>query len=152
MTYRKGTNDTDKVFTITLGDYSDVEIGATTPSGTWAVDKATYTVSKSDLETASNGDHTYTFDFGEGMTITKKISVLAARSIENVTAPTGPFAHGDTFNLTGLSFTVKEDGIDTKYTYDGTNWDKPIPTETKFSLDGSTPGSDWDTFKTVAEA
>lgn len=152
MTYRKGTNDTDKVFTITLGDYSDVEIGATTPSGTWAVDKATYTVSKSDLETASNGDHTYTFDFGEGMTITKKISVFAARSIENVTAPTGPFAHGDTFNLTGLSFTVKEDGIDTKYTYDGTNWDKPIPTETKFSLDGSTPGSDWDTFKTVAEA
>lgn len=152
MTYRKGTNDTDKVFTITLGDYSDVEIGATTPSGTWAVDKATYTVSKSDLETASNGDHTYTFDFGEGMTITKKISVLAARSIENVTAPTGPFAHGDTFNLTGLSFTVKEDGIDTKYTYDGTNWDKPIPTETKFSLDGSTPGSDWDTFKTAAEA
>ena len=152
MTYRKGTNDTDKVFTITLGDYSDVEIGATTPSGTWAVDKATYTVSKSDLETASNGDHTYTFNFGEGMTITKKISVLAARSIENVTAPTGPFAHGDTFNLTGLSFTVKEDGIDTKYTYDGTNWDKPIPTETKFSLDGSTPGSDWDTFKTAAEA
>lgn len=152
MTYRKGTNDTDKVFTITLGDYSDVEIGATTPSGTWAVDKATYTVSKSDLETASNGDHTYTFDFGEGMTITKKISVLAARSIENVTAPTGPFAHGDIFNLKGLSFIVKEDGIDTKYTYDGTNWDKPIPTETKFSLDGSTPGSDWDTFKTAAEA
>lgn len=152
MTYRKGTNDTDKVFTITLGDYSDVEIGATTPSGTWAVDKATYTVSKSDLETASNGDHTYTFNFGEGMTITKKISVLAARSIENVTAPTGPFAHGDIFNLKGLSFIVKEDGIDTKYTYDGTNWDKPIPTETKFSLDGSTPGSDWDTFKTAAEA
>ena len=151
MTYRKGTNDTDKVFTITLGDYSDVEIGATTPSGTWAVDKATYTVSKSDLETASNGDHTYTFNFGEGMTITKKISVLAARSIENVTAPTGPFAHGDTFNLTGLSFTVKEDEIDTKYTYDGTSWSPAIPTETKFSLDG-TNFSDWDTFKTVAEA
>lgn len=151
MTYRKGTNDTDKVFTITLGDYSDVEIGATTPSGTWAVDKATYTVSKSDLETASNGDHTYTFNFGEGMTITKKISVLAARSIENVTAPTGPFAHGDTFNLTGLSFTVKEDEIDTKYTYDGTSWSPAIPTETKFSLDG-TNFSDWDTFKAAAEA
>lgn len=151
MTYRKGANDGNKAFTITLGDYSDVNVNDT-PSGTFSTDKATYTVSKSDLETASNGDHTYTFDFGEGMTITKKISVLAARSIENVTAPTGPFAHGDTFNLTGLSFTVKEDGIDTKYTYDGTNWDKPIPTETKFSLDGSTPGSDWDTFKTVAEA
>lgn len=151
MTYRKGTNDTDKVFTITLGDYSDVEIGATTPSGTWAVDKATYTVSKSDLETASNGDHTYTFDFGEGMTITKKISVLAARSIENVTAPTGPFAHGDTFNLIGLSFTVKENGTDTTYTYDGTSWSPAIPTETKFSLDG-TNFSDWDTFKAAAEA
>lgn len=150
MTYRKGTNDTDKVFTITLGDYSDVTVSGT-PSGTLSTDKATYTVSSTDLDSATNDDHTYTFDFGEGMTITKKISVLAARSIENVTAPTGPFAHGDTFNLTGLSFTVKEDEIDTKYTYDGTSWSPAIPTETKFSLDG-TNFSDWDTFKTVAEA
>lgn len=151
MTYRKGTNDTDKVFTITLGDYSDVEIGATTPSGTWAVDKATYTVSKSDLETASNGDHTYTFDFGEGMTITKKISVLAARSIENVTAPTGTFAHGDTFKLDGLAFTVKEGETSTTYSYNGTSWDNTLPTGTQFSLDG-TNFSDWDAFKAAAES
>lgn len=150
MTYRKGTTDTDKVFTITLGDYSDVAPSGT-PNGTLASDKLTYTVSNADLETASNGDHTYTFDFGEGMTITKKISVLAARSIESVTAPTGPFAHGDTFNLTGLSFTVKENGTDTTYTYDGTSWSPAIPTETKFSLDG-TNFSDWDTFKAAAES
>ena len=151
MTYRKGTNDTDKVFTITLGDYSDVEIGATTPSGTWAVDKATYTVSKSDLETASNGDHTYTFDFGEGMTISKKITVLAARSITSVTAPTGTFAHGDTFKLDGLAFTVKEGETSTTYSYNGTSWDNTLPTGTQFSLDG-TNFSDWDAFKAAAEA
>lgn len=151
MTYRKGTNDTDKVFTITLGDYSDVEIGATTPSGTWAVDKATYTVSKSDLETASNGDHTYTFDFGEGMTISKKITVLAARSITSVTAPTGTFAHGDTFKLDGLAFTVKEGETSTTYSYNGTSWDNTLPTGTQFSLDG-TNFSEWDAFKAAAEA
>ena len=151
MTYRKGTNDTDKVFTITLGDYSDVEIGATTPSGTWAVDKATYTVSKSDLETASNGDHTYTFDFGEGMTISKKITVLAARSITSVTAPTGTFAHGDTFKLDGLAFTVKEGETSTTYSYNGTSWNNTLPTGTQFSLDG-TNFSEWDAFKAAAEA
>ena len=150
MTYRKGANDGNKAFTITLGDYSDVNVNDT-PSGTFSTDKATYTVSSTDLDSATNGDHTYTFDFGEGMTISKKITVLAARSITSVTAPTGTFAHGDTFNLSGLSFTVSEDGTNTTYSYNGTSWDNTLPTGTQFSLDG-TSFSDWDAFKTAAEA
>lgn len=78
-------------------------------------------------------DHTYTFNFGEGKTLTAKITVLAARSITSVTAPTGTFAHGDTFNLSGLSFTVSEDGTNTTYSYDGTSWDNTLPTGTQFS-------------------
>lgn len=150
MTYRKGTNDTDKVFTITLGDYSDVNVNDT-PSGTFSTDKATYTVSSTDLDSATNGDHTYTFDFGEGMTISKKITVLAARSITSVTAPTGTFAHGDTFKLDGLAFTVKEGETSTTYSYNGTSWDNTLPTGTQFSLDG-TNFSDWDAFKAAAES
>lgn len=150
MTYRKGANDGNKAFTITLGDYSDVNVNDT-PSGTFSTDKATYTVSSTDLDSATNGDHTYTFDFGEGMTISKKITVLAARSITSVTAPTGTFAHGDTFKLDGLAFTVSEDGTNTTYTYDGTSWDNTLPTGTQFSLDG-TNFSDWDAFKAAAES
>lgn len=150
MTYRKGANDGNKAFTITLGDYSDVNVNDT-PSGTFSTDKATYTVSSTDLDSATNGDHTYTFDFGEGMTISKKITVLAARSITSVTAPTGTFAHGDTFKLDGLAFTVSEDGTNTTYTYDGTSWDNTLPTGTQFSLDG-TNFSEWDAFKAAAEA
>lgn len=75
MTYRKGANDGNKAFTITLGDYSDVNVNDT-PSGTFSTDKATYTVSSTDLDSATNGDHTYTFDFGEGMTISKKSQFL----------------------------------------------------------------------------
>lgn len=150
MTYRKGANDGNKAFTITLGDYSDVNVNDT-PSGTFSTDKATYTVSSTDLDSATNGDHTYTFDFGEGMTISKKITVLAARSITSVTAPTGTFAHGDTFKLDGLAFTVSEDGTNTTYTYDGTSWDNTLPTGTQFSL-GGTNFSDWDAFKAAAES
>lgn len=150
MTYRKGANDGNKAFTITLGDYSDVNVNDT-PSGTFSTDKATYTVSSTDLDSATNGDHTYTFDFGEGMTISKKITVLAARSITSVTAPTGTFAHGDTFKLDGLAFTVSEDGTNTTYTYDGTSWDNTLPTGTQFSL-GDISFTDWDAFKTAAEA
>lgn len=154
MTYRKGANDGNKAFTITLGDYSDVTVSDTpsgTPSGTFSTDKATYTVSSTDLDSATNGDHTYTFNFGEGKTLTAKITVLAARSITSVTAPTGTFAHGDTFNLRGLSFTVSEDGTNTTYSYDGTSWNDTLPTGTQFSLDG-TNFSDWDAFKAAAEA
>lgn len=150
MTYRKGANDGNKAFTITLGDYSDVNVNDT-PSGTFSTDKATYTVSSTDLDSATNGDHTYTFDFGEGMTISKKITVLAARSITSVTAPTGTFAHGDTFKLDGLAFTISEDGTNTTYTYDGTSWDNTLPTGTQFSL-GDISFTDWDAFKTAAEA
>lgn len=150
MTYRKGANDGNKAFTITLGDYSDVNVNDT-PSGTFSTDKATYTVSSTDLDSATNGDHTYNFDFGEGMTISKKITVLAARSITSVTAPTGTFAHGDTFKLDGLAFTVSEDGTNTTYTYDGTSWDNTLPTGTQFSL-GDISFTDWDAFKTAAEA
>ena len=150
MTYRKGANDGNKAFTITLGDYSDVNVNDT-PSGTFSTDKATYTVSSTDLDSATNGDHTYTFDFGEGMTISKKITVLAARSITSVTAPTGTFAHGDTFKLDGLAFTVSEDGTNTTYTYDGTSWDNTLPTGTQFSL-GDISFTDWDAFKTAAES
>lgn len=150
MTYRKGANDGNKAFTITLGDYSDVNVNDT-PSGTFSTDKATYTVSSTDLDSATNGDHTYTFDFGEGMTISKKITVLAARSITSVTAPTGTFAHGDTFKLDGLAFTVSEDGTNTTYTYDGTSWDNTLPTGTQFSL-GDISFTDWDAFKTAAVA
>lgn len=150
MTYRKGANDGNKAFTITLGDYSDVNVNDT-PSGTFSTDKATYTVSSTDLDSATNGDHTYTFDFGEGMTISKKITVLAARSITSVTAPTGTFAHGDTFKLDGLAFTVKEGETSTTYSYNGTSWDNTLPTGTQFSLDG-TNFSDWDAFKAAAES
>lgn len=150
MTYRKGANDSNKEFTITLGDYSDVTVSGT-PSGTLSTDKATYTVSSTDLDSATNDDHTYTFNFGEGKTLTAKITVLAARSITSVTAPTGTFAHGDSFKLDGLAFTVSEDGTNTTYSYDGTSWDNTIPTGTQFSLDG-TNFSDWDAFKAAAEA
>ena len=150
MTYRKGANDGNKAFTITLGDYSDVNVNDT-PSGTFSTDKATYTVSSTDLDSATNGDHTYTFDFGEGMTISKKITVLAARSITSVTAPTGTFAHGDTFKLDGLAFTVKEGETSTTYSYNGTSWDNTLPTGTQFSL-GGTNFSDWDAFKAAAES
>lgn len=150
MTYRKGANVGNQTFTITLGDYSDVTVSGT-PSGTLSTDKATYTVSSTDLDSATNGDHTYTFNFGEGKTLTAKITVLAARSITSVTAPTGTFAHGDTFKLDGLAFTVSEDGTNTTYTYDGTSWDNTLPTGTQFSLDG-TNFSDWDAFKTAAES
>ena len=150
MTYRKGANDGNKAFTITLGDYSDVNVNDT-PSGTFSTDKATYTVSSTDLDSATNGDHTYTFDFGEGMTISKKITVLAARSITSVTAPTGTFAHGDTFKLDGLAFTVKEGETSTTYSYNDTSWDNTLPTGTQFSLDG-TNFSDWDAFKAAAES
>ena len=150
MTYRKGANVGNQTFTITLGDYSDVTVSGT-PSGTLSTDKATYTVSSTDLDSATNGDHTYTFNFGEGKTLTAKITVLAARSITSVTAPTGTFAHGNTFNLSGLSFTVSEDGTNTTYTYDGTSWDNTLPTGTQFSLDG-TNFSEWDAFKAAAEA
>ena len=150
MTYRKGANDGNKAFTITLGDYSDVNVNDT-PSGTFSTDKATYTVLSTDLDSATNGDHTYTFDFGEGMTISKKITVLAARSITSVTAPTGTFAHGDTFKLDGLAFTVKEGETSTTYSYNGTSWDNTLPTGTQFSLDG-TNFSDWDAFKAAAES
>lgn len=152
MTYRKGANVGNQTFTITLGDYSDVNVsGDPTPSGTWSENNTKYTVSSTDLESATNGDHTYTFNFGEGMTISKKITVLAARSITSVTAPTGTFAHGDTFKLDGLAFTVSEDGTNTTYTYDGTSWDNTLPTGTQFSLDG-TNFSDWDAFKAAAES
>ena len=150
MTYRKGANDGNKAFTITLGDYSDVNVNDT-PSGTFSTDKATYTVSSTDLDSATNGDHTYTFDFGEGMTISKKITVLAARSITSVTAPTGTFAHGDTLKVDGLAFTVKEGETSTTYSYNGTSWDNTLPTGTQFSLDG-TNFSDWDAFKAAAES
>ena len=150
MTYRKGANDGNKAFTITLGDYSDVTVSGT-PSGTLSTDKATYTVSSTDLDSATNGDHTYTFNFGEGKTLTAKITVLAARSITSVTAPTGTFAHGDTFKLDGLAFTVKEGETSTTYSYNGTSWDNTLPTGTQFSLDG-TNFSEWDAFKTAAEA
>ena len=73
MTYRKGANDGSKTFEITLGDYSSVTVsGDPTPSGTWSENNTKYTVSSTDLESATNGDHTYTFSFGEGMTISKK--------------------------------------------------------------------------------
>lgn len=150
LTYRKGANVGNQTFTITLGDYSDVNVSGT-PSGTLSTDKATYTVSSTDLESATNGDHTYTFNFGEGKTLTAKITVLAARSITSVTAPTGTFAHGDTFNLSGLSFTVSEDGTNTTYSYNGTSWDNTLPTGTQFSL-GDISFTDWDAFKTAAEA
>ena len=150
LTYRKGANVGNQTFTITLGDYSDVTVSGT-PSGTLSTDKATYTVSSTDLDSATNGDHTYTFNFGEGKTLTAKITVLAARSITSVTAPTGTFAHGDTFKLDGLAFTVKEGETSTTYTYDGTSWDNTLPTGTQFSLDG-TNFSDWDAFKTAAES
>lgn len=150
MTYRKGANDGNKAFTITLGDYSGVIVSGD-PSGTLSTDKATYTVSSTDLESATNGDHTYTFNFGEGKTLTAKITVLAARSITSVTAPTGTFAHGDTFNLSGLSFTVSEDGTNTTYSYDGTSWDNTLPTGTQFSL-GDISFTDWDAFKAAAES
>lgn len=150
MTYRKGANDGNKAFTITLGDYSEVTVSGT-PRGTLSTDKATYTVSSTDLDSATNGDHTYTFSFGEGKTLTAKITVLAARSITGVTAPTGTFAHGDTFKLDGLAFTVSEDRTNTTYTYDGTSWDNTLPTGTQFSLDG-TSFSDWDAFKAAAES
>ena len=152
LTYRKGANDGNQTFTITLGDYSDVNVsGDPTPSGTWSENNTKYTVSSTDLESATNGDHTYTFDFGEGMTISRKITVLAARSITSVTAPTGTFAHGDTFNLSGLSFTVSEDGTNTTYSYDGTSWDNTLPTGTQFSL-GDISFTDWNAFKTAAES
>ena len=152
MTYRKGANDGSKTFEITLGDYSSVTVsGDPTPSGTWSENNTKYTVSSTDLESATNGDHTYTFSFGEGMTISKKITVLAARSITSVTAPTGTFAHGDTFNLSGLAFTVKEGETSTTYSYNGTSWDNTLPTGTQFSLDG-TSFSDWDAFKAAAES
>ena len=150
LTYRKGANVGNQTFTITLGDYSDVTVSGT-PSGTLSTDKATYTVSSTDLDSATNGDHTYTFNFGEGKTLTAKITVLAARSITSVTAPTGTFAHGDTFKLDGLAFTVKEGETSTTYTYDGTSWDNTLPTGTQFSLDG-TNFSDWDAFKAAAES
>lgn len=150
LTYRKGANVGNQTFTITLGDYSGVIVSGD-PSGTLSTDKATYTVSSTDLESATNGDHTYTFNFGEGKTLTAKITVLAARSITSVTAPTGTFAHGDTFNLSGLSFTVSEDGTNTTYSYDGTSWDNTLPTGTQFSL-GDISFTDWDAFKTAAEA
>lgn len=150
MTYRKGANVGNQTFTITLGDYSGVTVSGD-PSGTWSENNTKYTVSSTDLDSATNGDHTYTFDFGEGMTISKKITVLAARSITSVTAPTGTFAHGDTFNLSGLSFTVSEDRTNTTYTYNGTSWDNTLPIGTQFSLDG-TNFSDWDAFKAAAES
>ena len=152
LTYRKGANDSSKTFEITLGDYSSVTVsGDPTPSGTWSENNTKYTVSSTDLESATNGDHTYTFNFGEGKTLTAKITVLAARSITSVTAPTGTFAHGDTFNLSGLSFTVSEDRTNTTYTYNGTSWDNTLPIGTQFSLDG-TNFSDWDAFKAAAES
>lgn len=150
LTYRKGANVGNQTFTITLGDYSDVTVSGT-PSGTLSTDKATYTVSSTDLDSATNGDHTYTFNFGEGKTLTAKITVLAARSITSVTAPTGTFAHGDTFKLDGLAFTVKEGETSTTYSYNGTSWDNTLPTGTQFSLDG-TNFSEWDAFKTAAES
>lgn len=150
LTYRKGANVGNQTFTITLGDYSGVIVSGD-PSGTLSTDKATYTVSSTDLESATNGDHTYTFNFGEGKTLTAKITVLAARSITSVTAPTGTFAHGDTFNLSGLSFTVSEDGTNTTYSYDGTSWDNTLPTGTQFSL-GDISFTDWDAFKAAAES
>ncbi len=73
------------------------------------------------------------------------------QSITSVTAPTGTFAHGDTFKLDGLAFTVSEDGTNTTYTYDGTSWDNTLPTGTQFSL-GDISFTDWDAFKTAAEA
>lgn len=150
MTYRKGANVGNQTFTITLGDYSGVTVSGD-PSGTWSENNTKYTVSSTDLDSATNGDHTYTFDFGEGMTISKKITVLAARSITSVTAPTGTFAHGDTFKLDGLAFTVKEGETSTTYSYNGTSWDNTLPTGTQFSLDG-TNFSDWDAFKAAAES
>lgn len=150
LTYRKGANVGNQTFTITLGDYSGVIVSGD-PRGTLSTDKATYTVSSTDLDSATNGDHTYTFNFGEGKTLTAKITVLAARSITSVTAPTGTFAHGDTFNLSGLSFTVSEDGTNTTYSYDGTSWDNTLPTGTQFSL-GDISFTDWDAFKTAAES
>lgn len=150
LTYRKGANVGNQTFTITLGDYSGVIVSGD-PSGTLSTDKATYTVSSTDLESATNGDHTYTFNFGEGKTLIAKITVLAARSITSVTAPTGTFAHGDTFNLSGLSFTVSEDGTNTTYSYDGTSWDNTLPTGTQFSL-GDISFTDWDAFKAAAES
>lgn len=152
LTYRKGANDGSKTFEITLGDYSSVTVsGDPTPSGTWSENNTKYTVSSTDLESATNGDHTYTFNFGEGKTLTAKITVLAARSITSVTAPTGTFAHGDTFNLSGLSFTVSEDGTNTTYSYDGISWDNTLPTGTQFSL-GDISFTDWNAFKTAAES
>ncbi|MCI5604533.1 MAG: hypothetical protein MR413_02640, partial [Clostridia bacterium] len=84
MVYRKGANDTDKAFTITLGDYAGVNVSGT-PAGT--LSGTTYTVSASVLENATVGEHTYTFDFGEGKTLTGKIDVKAAMSVSNLTLP-----------------------------------------------------------------
>ncbi len=128
MVYRKGANDTDKAFTITLGDYSGVSVSGT-PAGT--LSGTTYTVSASALESASVGDHTYTFDFGEDKTLTGKIEVKAAMSVSNLTLPT-TLKHGDTIDT--ISFKVTDDGTTTTYTYSGGSWNNTPGSEIKFQV------------------
>ena len=129
MVYRKGANDTDKAFTITLGDYSGVNVNGT-PAGT--LNGTTYTVSASDLENATVGEHTYTFNFGEGKTLTGKIEVKAAMAVSDLTLPSG-LKHGDTLNT--ISFKVTDDGNTTTYTYSNGSWGANTPgNEIKFQV------------------
>ena len=130
MVYRQGANDTDKKFTITLGDYAGVNVSGT-PAGT--LSGTTYTVSASDLKNTTVGEHTYTFDFGEGKTLTGKIDVKAAMSVSNLTLPSS-LKHGDTLDT--ISFDVTVDGTPTTYTYSGGNWNNTPDSAITFAVNG----------------
>ncbi|MBQ3472296.1 MAG: hypothetical protein IJH17_08095, partial [Clostridia bacterium] len=144
MQFRKGEGDTsDRVFTITMNDYTSLTVTPTSGgAGNKATDNSTYTVSAATLEaltgSADGTNYEYTFDFGEGKTLTGKITVFSSAEVSDVIAPTTSFKHGDAFSLEGLSFKYGPTGSQTTYTYTGGAWNNTLPSDVEFAIGDKT--------------
>ncbi|MBR0412470.1 MAG: hypothetical protein IJI47_02745, partial [Eubacterium sp.] len=98
----------------------------------------TRTLTATNLDGLSVGEHTVTFTFRDKLhntdaaadraydfVLTRKFNITAAPAIDSVTLPTGK-KHGD--NVGTFAFTIDNGGTTTTYTYtDGTGWDKTVP-------------------------
>ncbi|MBQ2669958.1 MAG: hypothetical protein IJG06_04285, partial [Clostridia bacterium] len=137
-THQKSMGTTDFVYKHTATNdytlYSALVDG--NEVGTLSVD--TRTLTATNLDGLSVGEHTVTFTFRDKLhntdaaadraydfALTRKFNITAAPAIDSVTLPTGK-KHGD--NVGTFAFTIDNGGAKTTYTYtDGTGWDKTVP-------------------------
>lgn len=159
---------------VTLNDYLGGVTSISATTGAPAIsptssttDGQAFTITAAAMEAANPGTYTYTFNFQEGYTLNYTLTITGTVTVTSVSNPTGPFAHGDDFNLTGFSFVVNDNGTAKTYTYNGTSWTESYgaTTNTNFDMDAagytfdlsggssvSTANQSWSAFKTWAES